>query len=271
MKPIVKWAGGKGFLLDTVRKMQPKEYNRYFEPFGGGAAILLGLRHTPSVLNDINSELINVYRQVRDAPDEFMDSLSDLDGDHAAAATPKDFYYDIRSSFNLHMEDGTPEQAARFVYLNKHCFNGLYRVNSSGEFNVPFNGKTSGASFSELHIREVSAFLQTVSITNHDFETILSRAEKGDFVFIDSPYVPIKDNSFTEYTMTGFSMNDHARLADCCARLTQKGVFFLLTNSNTNLVKSLYAPYNMKTIDVARRINRDGTNRKGTEIVITNY
>lgn len=144
-------------------------------------------------------------------------------------------------------------------------------MNKDGEFNAPFNGRLLGKSFDEAQLREVSDFLKTVTITNDDFETVCAKAAEGDFVYIDSPYVPIKSGSFTGYTADGFSMGDHIRLAECCDALTKKGVYFMMSNSDASLVKSLYAAYNMKTVDVARRINCNGANRKATELIITNY
>lgn len=271
MKPIIKWAGGKGYLLETVKAMQPAEYNRYIEPFGGGAAIMFGMHPSTSLLNDINSELMNVYQQVKCVPAAVIAALNAIDGLHESAPVAKDFYYETRSVFNANQGSGTPEQAARFIYLNKHCFNGLYRVNSEGDFNVSFNGRLSGNSCEPTLIMETSLFLRTATITNEDFEPVLSRAQKGDFVFIDPPNIPIKAGSFTEYTPTGFSMSDHIRLAECCKELTNKGVFFLMTNSDTPMVKSLYATYNTKTVDIACRMNCNGSNRKSKGIIITNY
>ena len=133
-----KWAGGKGFLVDTVKDMQPKGYKRYYEPFAGGAAVLLGLRPAAATLNDINPELTNVYIQIKSSPAAVIEELTEPDNRHQTAANPGDFYDAVRARFNLCMGKNTPAQAARFIYLNKHCFNGLYRVNSSGDFNVPF-------------------------------------------------------------------------------------------------------------------------------------
>lgn len=271
MKPIIKWAGGKGYLLETVKAMQPAKYNRYIEPFGGGAAIMLGIHPSVSLLNDINSELMNVYQQVKSAPAAVIAALNALDGLHESAPVAKDFYYETRSVFNANRGSGASEQAARFIYLNKHCFNGLYRVNSEGDFNVSFNGRLLGKSCESTQIMEISNFLRTATIKNEDFEPILSEAKKGDFVFIDPPYIPIKASSFTEYTPTGFSMSDHIRLAECCKELTNKGVFFLMTNSDTPMVKSLYATYNIKTVDIACRMNCNGSHRKSKGIIITNY
>lgn len=271
MKPVIKWAGGKGFLVDTVKDMQPKGYKRYYEPFAGGAAVLLGLQPTAATLNDINPELTNVYIQIKSNPAAVIEELTELDNRHQTAANPRDFYYAVRARFNLCMGTNTPAQAARLIYLNKHCFNGLYRVNASGDFNVPFNGKVSGNSFTASNINEVSNYLKNVTITTADFEQSLPYIEKEDFVFIDSPYVPTTANSFTGYTMTGFSQNDHLRLHDYCKQLTNKGAYFLMTNSDTSFVRSYYGGYNIKAIDTARRINRNGDGRKGVDLLITNY
>lgn len=213
----------------------------------------------------------NVYIQIKSNPAAVIEELTELDNRHQTAANPRDFYYAVRARFNLCMGTNTPAQAARLIYLNKHCFNGLYRVNSSGDFNVPFNGKVSGNSFTASNLNEVSNYLKNVTITTADFEQSLPYIEKEDFVFIDSPYVPTTANSFTGYTMTGFSQNDHLRLHDYCKQLTNKGAYFLMTNSDTSFVRSYYGGYNIKAIDTARRINRNGSGRKGVDLLITNY
>lgn len=271
MKPIIKWAGGKTQLLPYINEILPKSYNKYFEPFIGGGALLFSKRPSKATINDINSELINLYRQIQNNPENLVEFLGKLDKNHENSSDSKIYFYDIRDEFNNNLNTNTAEQAARLVYINKHCFNGLYRVNSKGLFNVPFNGKKKGKSFDKENIMEMSKYLKEVDISLGDFEESIARAEKGDFVFFDSPYVPLNPTSFTDYTKEGFEYDDHVRLANLYKSLTKKGVYCMLTNHNTDLVKELYKDFNIRVVQVARNINSKASNRKGEEVIITNY
>ena len=267
MKPIIKWVGGKAGNWQAIKELLPENYNRYYEPFLGGGAVLLELNPKEAYVNDINSELINMYIQVREDVEGVIKELSKLDYNHSVWPDPKEYYYAVRSIFNRHRGEKTIEQAAAFIYLNKHCFNGLYRENSKGEFNVPFNGKLTGGSFDAEHLREVSKQIHDVMFLNGDFEDCVWHADKGDFIFIDSPYA----DSFTDYTSAGFSEFDHRRLAKKFKELSDKGCYCMLTNHDTPLIRELYKDYNIKVIDVRRSINRNGNDRKGKEVIITNY
>ena len=270
MKPIIKWCGGKTQCLEYIRERLPEKFNTYYEPFCGGAAVLLDLNPTEAVLNDINPELINTYIMIRDQVEDLILCLTHLDTEHEAAADPKAFYYKIRSDFNWNLGMQRPPQAARFIYLNKHCFNGLYRVNKKGEFNVPFNGKLSGWSVDPDHLRELSSRLRSVHISCGDYADAVKNAGKEDFVFFDSPYAPITPTSFTDYTKEGFSYDDHVRLSDLFKELTNRGCYCMLTNHDTPLIRELYKDYKIETVDVRRSINRNGSGRTGTEVIITN-
>lgn len=271
MKPLIKWAGGKTQLLDYIHEMMPKEYNHYFEPFIGGAALLLDLQPEAATINDINPELVNMYRQMQVSYGAVLQELEELDESHEAAEDAKEFYYSIRDLFNQKLGSKTPEQAARLIYLNKHCFNGLYRVNGKGLFNVPFNNKKSGNSFDRENLLRVGAYLSYVTILMGDFEDAVADAKEGDFVFFDSPYVPLNPTSFTDYTKEGFDYEDHVRLAELFKKLSAKGVKCMLTNHNTELTQELYKDFNIRVVEVSRMINRDVNNRKGEEIIVTNY
>ena len=161
MKPILKWVGGKAQLLDKIREMLPADFDpnthMYYEPFLGGGAVLLDINPSRAIVSDINPELINVYQQIKHNVELVISDLSKFDRCHEGYDNPKGFYYDVRNDFNKYLGAKTSTQAARFIYLNKHCFNGLYRVNSKGEFNVPFNGKLTGGSFDAEHLRECFA------------------------------------------------------------------------------------------------------------------
>jgi DNA adenine methylase Dam len=275
MKPIIKWLGGKTQCLKYIREMLPPDFDpnthMYYEPFLGGGAVLLDLNPKQAIVSDINPELINMYRQVRDNVEAVIRELGKFDMLHEADPEPKLLYYDVRKDFNKCLGSNTPTQAARFIYLNKHCFNGLYRVNSKGEFNVPFNGKLTGNSFDADHLREVSKQIQRVHFQCTDFAVTVHDALSGDFVFIDSPYAPLTPTSFVDYTKEGFSYEDHVRLAKVFKELSEDGVYCMLTNHDTNLIRELYKDYKITEVDVRRSINRNGDNRKGKEVIITNY
>ena len=271
MKPVIKWAGGKTQLLEHIRTMQPKSYNHYFEPFLGGGAVLLDLVPNCATVNDINPELVNMYMQIKTNPDEVVAALKALDEGHEGSSDVKAYFYMIREQFNQNLNTDSPEQAARLIYINKHCFNGLYRVNAKGLFNVPFNNKLRGESFDETNIREVSAYLKNVIILTGDFEAALEDVQSGDFVFFDSPYVPLNPTSFTDYTKEGFDYEDHVRLANLYKRLSEQGVYCMLTNHNTELVNELYKDFHIKVVQVSRNINSKASARKGEEVIITNY
>lgn len=271
MKPIIKWPGGKTQLLNKIREMLPPRFDTYYEPFLGGAAVLLDLNPTKAVVNDINPELTNMYFQVKHQPEKLLTNINKLDECHESYSDPKAFYYEVRKDFNESLDEPTALQAARLIYLNKHCFNGLYRVNSNGEFNVPFNGKVRGGSVDPDHLRELSSRLQSVSITCGDFEEVVKDAGLRDFVFFDSPYAPLTPTSFTDYTKEGFAYEDHLRLADTFRELTNRGCYCMLTNHDTDLIRELYKDYKIETVDVRRSINRNGNGRTGKEVIITNY
>ena len=267
MKPIIKWLGGKSQSLDIIKEMMPPTYTRYYEPFLGGGALLLDLAPTEAYVNDINSELINMYVQVREDVEAVIKELSMLDYRHSVWPDQAEYYYAVRFGFNHDLGQKTAKQAARFIYLNKHCFNGLYRVNRKGEFNVPFNGKKTGSSFDAEHLREMSKQIHDVLFMNADFEDCVYTADIGSFIFIDPPY----DESFTDYTGNGFVQTEQARVANMFKKLSDKGCYCMLTNHDTPLIRELYKDYNIKVIDVRRSINRNGNDRKGKEVIITNY
>lgn len=274
MKPIIKWAGGKSQSLKIIKEMLPIGWINYYEPFLGGGAVLLDLletTNTTAIVNDINPELINMYLHIRDNVEEVIKCLTIMDEIHERSLEPKDYYYKVRKGFNKNLGSNDTEQAARLIYLNKHCFNGLYRVNSKGEFNVPFNGKLTGRSFDPDHLREISTKLKLVEFKCGDFAAAVANARSGDFIFFDSPYAPLTPTSFTDYTKEGFSYEDHVRLADLFKELTASGVKCMLTNHDTDLIRDLYKDFTITEVEVSRNINRNGSDRKGKEVIITNY
>lgn len=272
LTPFVKWAGGKRQLLDKILERKPEQFGTYFEPFVGGGAVLFSLQHRPSHINDINEQLVFLYSQVRDNCEILINEVQKLDGLIQRCEVPKDFYYEVRKDFNRQLAEGKKDVllAARLIFLNKHCFNGLYRVNARGEYNVPYNASIA-KSLNEDNIRNVSAFLKEVKISNGDFEVACASAKKGDFIFLDSPYAPLNPTSFTAYTKAGFPEKEHRRLARLFNDLDERGCYCMLTNHNTNLIQELYGQYHYEEVDVRRFINSDSSNRKGKEVIIRNY
>ena len=270
--PFVKWAGGKRQLLSQIRERMPEKYNYYFEPFVGGGAVFFELLPEKALINDINRALINAYRRICNSPKDFLGSINKLDADMGEDG--KKYYYALREHYNdkLMREEFDTELAALFVFLNKHCFNGLYRVNGKGLFNVPYNNSRA-ASVEEELIYAVSEHLQGVTITDGDFEAACQTAQKGDFIFIDSPYAPLNPTSFESYTKEGFDIESHKRLAKLFDELTDRGCFCMLTNHNTDFINGLYGEkgYKIDVVDVKRMINADASNRVGKEVIICNY
>lgn len=272
VSPFVKWAGGKRQLLAQIRERMPREYNRYYEPFIGGGAVVFDLLPENALINDINEALINAYVQIRENVDSFLDSINRID--YAIGEDGKAYYYSMRNLYNMKLEkkEYDIELAALFVFLNKHCFNGLYRVNSKGLFNVPYNN-SKRVSYDEESIRMTSDYLKRVTITTGDFEDACRNAGRGDFVFLDSPYAPLNPTSFESYTKEGFTLESHERLARLYDELTERGCYCMLTNHNTELIEQLYGNkgYTISVVNVKRMINSDANNRKGQEVIICNY
>ena len=272
ISPFVKWAGGKRQLLSQIRERMPKEYNNYYEPFIGGGAVLFDLLPESAVINDINKALINTYRQICNKPEVFINEVQRLDSEMWEDG--KKYYYSLREHYNdkLMQEELDVELAALFVFINKHCFNGLYRVNGKGLFNVPYNNSRK-VSIDEKAIREISLYLKSVRILDGDFQVACAHAEKGDFLFLDSPYAPLNPTSFESYTKEGFDIESHKRLADLFDELTQRGCYCMLTNHNTELINDLYGNkgYKIDVVSVKRLINSDSSKRVGEEVIICNY
>ena len=272
LTPFVKWAGGKRQLLPKLTERLPRTFNHYFEPFIGGGALYFELQPENATINDINQSLINAYKQIKGSPEDTINSLRKIDDQYENAEDKKAFYYSKREEYNQTLNENSQDSrsAALLIYVNKHCFNGLYRVNSKGAFNVPFNNSTSG-SYSEENILAVSNALKNTKIVAGDFEEIALEAKQGDFVFFDSPYAPLNPTSFESYTKQGFSKEDHERLAALFQRLSERGCYCMLTNHNTLFIRELYKDYNVEEVSVRRSINSDATKRRGREVIVRNY
>lgn len=272
-KPFVKWAGGKRQILDKLKKHVPENFDTYYEPFIGGGALLFELSPKKAIINDSNEELMNVYRCLC-SEDKFKKMCSVLN--HYEKEHSEEFYYEIRnkdrsiSSYNR-LSDYT--KAARTIYLNKACFNGLYRVNSKNQFNVPFGKKTKVNTYEGSNLITVSNYLtiNDVTILCVDFEEAVKDAKKGDFVYFDPPY-DSDTSTFNSYTEDGFGKEEQVRLARIYKELADRGVYVMLSNHNTSLVKELYKDYNIDVIEAKRNINSNGKKRGYVEeVIITNY
>lgn len=274
LKPFVKWAGGKTQILPEILKMIPNSFNTYFEPFLGGGALLFQLKPINAVLSDYNSELITAYNCFKDV-DSFklmVDEILNHQMNHS-----EEYYYQIREMDKLPEFASLPNhmRAARMIYLNKSCFNGLYRVNSKGYFNVPSGKYTSVNAFDEILYNNLSKYLsrQSISIINDDFEKAVASAKKGDFVYFDPPYDTFDEKkNFTTYTKNAFGKDEQKRLANVFKDLDSRGVKVMLSNHNTEFIRDLYNQFNIKVINARRSINSISSGRGNVEeVIITNY
>ncbi len=255
IKPVIKWAGGKSSLLPQLLPLFPERYSRYVEPFLGGGAVFFSLRQSAtSLLNDRNPELIELYATVRDFPIPLMAEL-----DAMAKMYSEDFYYSLRKQ--------TPEtqimRSARTILLNKSGFNGLYRQNSKGSFNVPF-GKRERCPrlYDKENLLRASAALQHATLQSLDFENVIDQAEKGDFVYCDPPYEPLSPtSSFNTYQGCGFAQDHQRRLKDACRRAQDRGAFVVISNSSADFIKELYSDCDIRQISARRAINSKGNGR----------
>jgi len=272
-KPFVKWAGGKRQIIDKLKEYEPEEYDTYYEPFIGGGALFFELSPKKAVINDSNAELINVYKVLCDESKfkKMIRTLNSHETNHS-----EEYYYEIRnkdrskSSFK-NLADYT--RAARTIYLNKACFNGLYRVNSKGEFNVPFGKKTKVNTYEDSNLNLISYYLTNnqITILNEDFESSVSTAKKGDFIYFDPPY-DSDTSTFNSYTEDGFGKEEQVRLARVFKELSDRGCYVMLSNHNTKLINELYSDFNIHIIEAKRNINANGKKRgKVEEVIITNY
>lgn len=262
--PFLKWAGGKRQLLNEIRRRMPTEYGAYYEPFVGGGAIFFGTLHTPALISDTNQELINCYRVVRDQVEALIEDLRR----HENAET---YFYALRS---VQPETLTPvERASRFIYLNRTCFNGLYRVNRKGQFNVPYGKYKNPALVPADKLKAASTNLQGVEIEMSDYKGAVSTAEAGDFVYLDPPYIPLGGFAdFKRYNSDVFGVEQHEEMAALLDDLDGRGVKFMVSNSDTPLSRELYRNWKIDTVTAKRLINCDATKREGAlEVIVTNY
>jgi len=262
-RPFLKWVGGKQQLLQQLHNQLPRKFDYYVEPFVGGGALFFSLQPKKALIADSNGELINAYQVVRDNLEELVEALSGYTND-------SDFYYQVRSLKPYELS--IVERAARFIFLNKTCYNGLYRVNSKNEFNVPFGKYKNPAICDRGVLRSASKALQNVEIQATYFQSSLEDLPENSFVYLDPPYLPVRDNSFTSYSKKGFNLEDHEALAGCFDALSNNDTKVLLSNSNTDWVKERYKDYKIIEVKARRSVNSNGKGRgEVSELLIRNY
>lgn len=273
-KPFVKWVGGKRQLLAQFRRMNlypPENFDpkksRYFEPFVGGGAVFFDLLPEEGFLSDLNKELVVTYNVIKNDPEKLIISLK-------KHKTDKDYFLEVRAQDPNKLSDVAV--ASRFIFLNRTCFNGMYRVNSKGGFNVPFGKYTNPLICDEDNLQKVSKALQNIDIKHQDYKEVLKKAKKGDFIYFDPPYYPVsKTASFTSYTAETFLDKEQTELRDTLVELNKRGCFVMLSNSDTPFINKIYSGIKgvrINKVQAGRAINSNGSGRgKITEVLITNY
>jgi DNA adenine methylase len=268
-RPFLRWAGGKTKSVPFLRAHIPSDFsriNRYFEPFLGAGSLFFSLIPQKAILSDINKELVECYKAVQRNPILISKYLSKHRG-----KTSERYYYEMRNRYN----NSKPSlyKAALFIYLNKTCFNGIWRVNKKGEFNVPYGKQQHPSIPSKEELLRISEALARAEIIHSNYKDIIDKVQEADFVYLDPPYPPLSNTSnFTQYTSDGFTEKDHEELALFAKELTQKGCYVLISNSDTGYIRSLYqTDFNIFELEVTRLIRADGHRYKVKEIAITNY
>lgn len=269
--PVVKWVGGKRQLLSEIEPLFPKRYTTYCEPFVGGGAVLFSKQPRHAVVNDLNKDLITTYLVIRDDVRTLIELLKQYEN-------TADYFYKVRDldrDKEQYSQLSSVEKAARLLYLNKTCYNGLFRVNSSGEFNSPFGNYKNPNIVNEPVLLAVNKYFcnNDIAFYSEDFASTLKRIKRGAFVYLDPPYDPASDtSSFTGYNKGGFDRKEQIRLKNCCDELSENGIKFMLSNSSTDFIKELYNNYNITTVNANRAINSNGQKRgKVEEVIIRNY
>lgn len=272
ISPFLKWVGGKRQLIPSIIELMPKNiksYN-YIEPFIGGGAILFHIQPKTAIINDINKELINVYEVIKNNLDQLVEDLKKHKNE-------PDYFYQIRGldRTDEYKELSPVIRASRIIYLNKTCYNGLYRVNNAGEFNTPYGYYKKPNIVNEPTLKAVNKYLNNnnISIYNKDYSEVLKLADTNSFVYLDPPYYPISESSnFTGYVQGGWDMWDQVRLREVCDELNSRGIKFLLSNSSASFIRDQYKNYDIKVVKAIRSINSNGANRgEIDELLIKNY
>ncbi len=273
VSPPLKWVGGKRQLLPEIRKYIPKQYSTYYEPFVGGGAVLFDIQPKKAIVNDVNSELINLYQALKDNVGDVIEELKVHKERNCS-----DYFYEVRAwdrDSGFYSTLSSVQRAARVHYLNKTGYNGLYRVNRAGQFNTPFGKYKNPNITNEITLKAVSKYFNegNVEFRNGDFEDAVKGIRKGAFVYFDPPYDPVSDSAnFTGYAAGGFNKEEQIRLKELCDRLNERGVKFLLSNSATDFILDLYKDYTIEIIKAKRAINSNGAARgEVDEVLVRNY
>ena len=285
-KPFVKWVGGKTGLIPTIEKILPGNINSgqltYVEPFVGGGGFLFHMLQYHNfkevIINDLNAPLMDCYAcfQNRSLFMELVARASTLEEQYNRTKCKEEFYYNVRNEYNDILKQRSlmpmPLLAAYFIFLNKTCFNGLYRVNKKGEFNVPWGKKTEIKLYDESNYNAIASALSNIKISIGDYGFIQNLKGNDTLIYMDPPYMPEKEQSFTSYTSIGFDLKEQERLRDICDKLNANEVKWIQSNSNSPLIKELYKEYNIKEVSAPRSVSAKGDGRKPvTELIITNY
>lgn len=265
--PFLRWAGGKQQLLGRMARFLPNDVRerRYFEPFAGAASMFLAVKPTTGVLSDANEWLISCFGHVRDNPDLLADYLLEH-----RRRNCEEYYYRARDQFNQSRDSAA--QAARFIYLNKACFNGIYRVNQAGHFNVPYGHKEPPALPNRADLRRAAEALAEVEVTAAPFAEVLAEADEGDFVYLDPPYPPLNGTSyFTHYTADRFGWDDQAEVAALFHDLSERGCLVMMSNADLPRIRQLFHGYRFYEMDVTRFVTCRTVKHKTREVVVSNY
>lgn len=272
LSPVVKWVGGKRQLLDDIIPLLPDNFSTYVEPFVGGGALLFEIQPKKAIVNDLNHELINLYKVIKDNPNELLLLLEEHELNNS-----EEYFYQIRALDRSESYDQMSdiEKAARIIYLNKTCYNGLFRVNQSGQFNSPYGKYKNPNIVNKPVVLAMANYFQNNNITllNGDYKMALKKLRKGAFVYFDPPYMPISSSSsFTGYTENGFDKKQQIELKEECDKLNSRGIKFLLSNSDHPFIRDLYKDYEIITVRAKRSINSN-SNKRGeiNEVLVRNY
>lgn len=269
VRPFLRWAGGKQYLLQYLLQFLPTNYKEvtYFEPFLGAGTLFWAISPPKAFLSDMNSHLIDCYKDIRDYPTKLHHYLNQHRRNNS-----KKYYYKIRDQFNKYLHSKTIAQSGRFIYLNRSCFNGIFRVNTAGQFNVPFAPKKN-IIFPTLHgLNQYSKLLGNAKLESHSYEQILPKSEHGDFIYLDPPYPPLNGTSyFTHYTKDRFPIADQEKVADFAKALSNKGCKVMITNADVTKIRKLYKDWDTYTVEVTRFITCKTKRQKVNEIIIKNY
>jgi DNA adenine methylase len=273
-KPFLKWAGGKSRIAREIASFFPAEFNKYYEPFLGSGAIYFVISPQEGLLNDLNRYLIGTYEIIRDRPDDLINHLGKIDKSYHSLPSLDDkskYYYKVRERYN-NIHSMTIEKAALFIFLNKAGYNGMYRENSKGDYNIPFGKHDKCLICDTENILEVSKNLADIKFTSGDYKNALKNARKGDLVYLDPPYIPVsKTSNFTQYQKEGFGYDEHIKLRDIALELHKKGCYVVISNSSCRESLELYKSnvFNIHNIKVTRLIHF--SKKVVPEIVVTNY